>query len=182
MSDKYTSAEYQRAVGDFVRREVIYCVSHLVSELASKGGECCGEYYEDVLSVLVQDEWEEPVVDRIDTLDADELRELLELMDDIAPAAYDMDAEMLRPQVLASAKTHGDWRELAEHLGEDPYQREAYEHWIVTDWVADKLEAKGEMVSKDIFGLTVWGRCTTGQAISLDRVICDIYDELHGEG
>jgi len=57
---------------------------------------------------------------------------------------------------------------------------EAYEHWIVSDWLADKLHKRGEMV-EEIHGLTVWGRCTTGQSIYLDRVICDIYDDLHGE-
>ncbi len=55
---------------------------------------------------------------------------------------------------------------------------EAYEHWIVSDWLAEKLRSKGEMVADDIHGLTVWGRTTTGQAIMLDRVICDIYDDM----
>lgn len=31
---KYETAEYQREVSDFVRREVIYCVSNLIYELA----------------------------------------------------------------------------------------------------------------------------------------------------
>lgn len=56
--------------------------------------------------------------------------------------------------------------------------REAFEHWIVSDWLAGKLEAAGEMVSHDIHGLTIWGRCTTGQAILLDAVICGIYNDM----
>jgi uncharacterized protein DUF3768 len=31
------------------------------------------------------------------------------------------------------------------------------------------------------YGLTIWGRACTGQAILLDDVICSIYDELHPE-
>ncbi len=55
---------------------------------------------------------------------------------------------------------------------------EAYEHWIVSDWLAKKLEAKGEMVTLDFYGLTIWGRTCTGQQILCDSVIQDIYEEL----
>ena len=60
---------------------------------------------------------------------------------------------------------------------EDEYI-EAMEHWIVSDWLADKLSERGEMVNKDIYGLTVWGRCTTGQAVYLDSVIKNIFNEF----
>lgn len=108
--------EYQRAVSDFVSREVHYCVSHLVSELAQN------EAYMD------------------------------ELMEVCA---------------------------MPDHENEDEWI-EAYEHWIVSDWLADKLAERGEMVLKDFLGLTIWGRATTGQAISLDEVICDIWDSING--
>lgn len=62
--------------------------------------------------------------------------------------------------------------------GVDPYEREVYEHWIVSDWFADKLAAKGEKVDKDFAGMTVWARTTTGQAISLDGVIQAIWADL----
>jgi hypothetical protein len=71
------------------------------------------------------------------------------------------------------------WRDCCEVNGIDPQQTEAYEHWIVSDWLAQKLAAKGSMVGRDIYGLTVWGRCTTGQAICMDGVIGEIYRELH---
>lgn len=47
---------------------------------------------------------------------------------------------------------------------------EVYEHWVVTDWLKRKLEARGEIVG-EFAGLTIWGRCTTGQAICMDGVI-----------
>jgi hypothetical protein len=61
----------------------------------------------------------------------------------------------------------------------DPYTVEAYEHWIVSGWLADKLEAEGEMVLRDFLGLTIWGRSCTGQMISMDGVICKITSDLN---
>ena len=52
------------------------------------------------------------------------------------------------------------------------------EYWIVSDWLADKLIKKGESVQKDFYGLTVWGRFTSGQSISIDYVIQQIAKEL----
>jgi hypothetical protein len=63
--------------------------------------------------------------------------------------------------------------------GCDPYQREIYEHWAVNEWLAEKLEAKGERVDRDFAGLCVWGRTCTGQAISMDGVIEAIWIEAN---
>jgi hypothetical protein len=102
--DRRDSADYQQAVGEFVAREVIHCVSGLVSEIGREKF----------------DEW--------------------------------------------------------SHLfGRDDI--EIYEHWIVSERLADRLEQHGEVIERDFYGLTVWGRATTGQAILLDGVICAIYDE-----
>jgi len=56
---------------------------------------------------------------------------------------------------------------------------EAYEFYVVSDYLARQLQERGQMISFDIMGFTVWGRCTTGQAILLDSVISDIcYEDL----
>lgn len=60
----------------------------------------------------------------------------------------------------------------------EPIDREVFEHWIVSDWLARKLEAKGEKVDFDFAGLTVWVRTTTGQAITQDAVIQEIHAEM----
>lgn len=77
---------------------------------------------------------------------------------------------------------HGDdedsARQFCEDENVDPYEREVYEHWIVSDWLADHLIKRGEKVDKDFCGLTVWARTTTGQAIANDYVIDDILREL----
>jgi hypothetical protein len=71
-----------------------------------------------------------------------------------------------------------DWETLCWENNIDPVQTEALEHWLVSDWLADNLEAAGEMIIRDFMGLTIWGRRTSGQAISIDYVICKIYNEM----
>lgn len=61
----------------------------------------------------------------------------------------------------------------------EPYQREVFEHWAVSTWLADKLLERGEKVDKNFGNLCVWARTTTGQAISIDHVIEEITRELH---
>lgn len=193
MSDKYTSAEYQNAVRDFVNREVFYCVSSLISHLAK---DTESEYYDDILSICVQDDWQQPCLDDgWDTLEMNGITVLYNNCDSLIYNAYSETVESFDNEDALSLSDFlsdpdldmGDydidqyeinWQIVAEYSSLDPHQVEAYEHWIVSDWLASKLESKGEMVSTDIFGLTVWGRTTTGQAILLDRVICDIYDEM----
>lgn len=60
----------------------------------------------------------------------------------------------------------------------DEYRQEVYEHWIVSSWLGKKLQEHGETVVEDFYGLTVWCRCTTGQAIYCDYIIQEIYKEL----
>lgn len=55
--------------------------------------------------------------------------------------------------------------------------KEVYEWWAVSDYLADKLEERGE-VMYDGEDCKIWGRCTTGQAISIDSVIEDIVKEM----
>lgn len=71
-----------------------------------------------------------------------------------------------------------NWQELCEDNDIEPYEREVFEHWAVSDWLADKLLACGEKVDKDFGGLNVGARTTTGQAISIDGVIETIAREL----
>lgn len=49
------------------------------------------------------------------------------------------------------------WEALCREHGIEPYQREVYEHWIVSDWLADRLIAAGERVDS-IAELPIWAR------------------------
>lgn len=56
-------------------------------------------------------------------------------------------------------------------------EREIYEYWLVSDWLAEQLSNKGEIIETNFYGLCVWGRTTTGQAVKMDSVIQEIANE-----
>ncbi len=72
------------------------------------------------------------------------------------------------------------WEELCREQDIEPYEREVFEHHMVSSWLGGKLSKHGEVV-KEVFNMTVWGRTTTGQSISMDGVIEEIYKEIWPE-
>lgn len=161
---KYIDGGYQRAVGELVGREVYYCVSMLVSELIAKG-ETFPEYEDDLLNAYRgMPDYEEAASDN-----------------GIVTITDDSGATVWTTKATGCQQTYDSAMEACFQSDIEPYEREVFEHWLVSDWLAEKLEEKNERVLKDFFGLTVWCRTTTGQSILLDQVICDIYDEFqHG--
>ena len=132
-----------------VQNDIYYNVSMLISELSQSP-----DYMDELLPVLIQDDYETAVLDNATE------REIQNALEWIGfDSVDDLD--------------NNDWREMYDYLDIDvePYTNEALEHWIVSDWLADKLEERGEMVIRDFKGLTIWGRTTSGQHISLDYVI-----------
>lgn len=71
------------------------------------------------------------------------------------------------------------WRTICELADIESYQREVFEHWIVTDWFANKLIEQGEKVDKDFAGMCIWARTTSGQGIASDSVIERIAAEIN---
>ncbi len=146
-----------RTVEDLVRTEVHYCVSSLVSTLANGTPFGQGD-----LNDLVE-----------------QARELSYPIEDWEEAAGQAGIEQGDGGRWSYQE---DWYDTAQEGCEandiEPYQWEVYEHWIVSDWLADQLAAKGEKVDKDFAGLTVWARTTTGQAIAMDSVIQAITADL----
>lgn len=65
-----------------------------------------------------------------------------------------------------------------EDDGGEPELVEALEFWIVQPWFGANLKQKGEIVNEDFLGFCIWGRTTSGQAISLDYVVQDILKEI----
>ena len=167
--DKRSDSDYQRAVGDFVNREVIYCVSNLVYEI---GRRRIDEWHH----LFVQEDWETPALEAIRALCPKHLRELLN-EDDVPFNAEDEPGTMARTY-LHHLKQQEILREFCDANHVAPDQNEIYEHWIVSEWLANRLEERGEVVERDFYGLTIWSRACTGQAILLDNVICFIYDKV----
>ena len=152
-----------------VNREVGQCVSYLVSELASDD-----KYMDDLMPILVQEDYLEPSLwfceNDISNIDA---------------MNYLIDNENEMPSTGNAKKQLKRWLEnnpdnvqdFANEFNIDPEQNEALEHWIVSEWFAKKLVSKGEMVT-EFMDLTIWGRCTSGQAIYIDGVIKEIASDM----
>jgi len=173
--DKRLSGEYQRNVSEFVHREVVYCVSYLISEL-------CGndQYMDELLPVMVQDDYVEPGQWFLDNEMADsDVVEWYTLNIDDEPDRMSIDD--MKSKISEHLDDDDGWMTFCDDNRLEPYQREALEHWIVSDYLANRLEDAGEMIVRYFLGLTIWGRTTTGQAIMLDDVICNIYDNGPGK-
>lgn len=70
--------------------------------------------------------------------------------------------------------------ECGEFFDEPDFEgKEIYEWWAVTEYLAEKLNKRGECIF-DGPDCKIWGRATTGQAILLDGVIEQIVKELNG--
>lgn len=161
-----------RSIDDMVRMEVHYCASGLVHTLANGygrgfvGAGDLAELTEQATELFRPlEEWE------------DAAREAGWKSADTTPGMMVNDNEIDENGQAASFE--GSWQELCEEHGIEPYEREVYEHWIVSDWFARQLESRGEKVDHDFAGLTVWARTTTGQGIAMDSVVESIYRATH---
>ena len=102
-------------------------------------------------------------------------------LDDWLDADSERD-EKFRELVFEQLESTSDMQELFREfqVDTDDFRDDVYEHWIVSGWLARKLKGKGETVG-ELCGMAIWGRCTTGQAICLDRVIQNLAIELWQE-
>ena len=156
-------------IDQFVQREVVQCVSDVVSTLA-KG--CGGRASNDMRDLCEQafelacpiDDWEEAARGEGWSLSKHPVGK--HFVD-----TYGNYHDVLSPDC-------DSWEELCDAEGIEPYAREVYEHWAVTPWLAERLIAQGEKVDLDFAGMCVWARTTTGQQISADYVIGEIYRDL----
>jgi hypothetical protein len=171
-----TEFDLQRAAADLVSREVYYCISSLVYALAGGAGSLenaprlRGRHNEGAaaLSELCE-----------------QASELFAPLPDYEEAAF-QEGWAAKPDkacgyVNAKAGVESEastWQELCEDERLDPYERKVFEHWIVSSWLADELEERGEKVDRDFAGMIVWARTTTGQGIASDYVIEQIADAM----
>lgn len=158
----------ERQLDTFVQNNILCSVDYIVTTLANGYG---GRIQDQGLAALAQV--------------ADELRTPLDDWEEAAREAgwknLGSDAEGARAN-WRHAREHDGFefesaQAVCEEYGLDPYQWEIYEYWAVSEWLAGKLQEAGERVG-DFGNLKVWGRTTTGQAISMDGVIGAIYDKM----
>lgn len=55
--------------------------------------------------------------------------------------------------------------------------QEIFEWWAITNWFGEKLKEQGCIVI-ETWGKSYWGRCTTGQSISLDNCVVEIAKKM----
>jgi hypothetical protein len=86
--------------------------------------------------------------------------------------------EYVCPECGEGFKTEEEAKDCCQSEQELEYNpQEVFEWWIVTEFLYKHLQKRGYVVLE--WGNNCyWGRCTTGQAILLDRVISDICEEM----
>ena len=190
-----TSLINQRVCEKLVEREVVYCVSSLVYELMQKMEEFPD--WQDELMDLSRSlpTAEDLLNDSSHTLYEDSMGASFALPDQMAGEYNSIShpdedkLDELRDEFLAENGVELTDPESASEVADDlgleisEYESEVLEHWIVSDWLARNLADRGETVC-ELMGLTIWGRCTSGQSIALDGIIEDIAKDmeiLHGQ-
>lgn len=190
------SPENQRIADKLVDREVMACASYLVSHLCE-----LEPHSEDVIALNYPEPDYAEAVAQADDGDADWpwLADYLDVPfdrvfekahdledDDEGPDADEVNNKAARAAIVEAIESgEVDAEDVCRegNIDVDDFRGEIFEHWIVTDCFGDKLRQHGETVV-DFCGLTIWGRQTTGQSISLDLVVASIAAEmqaLHGQ-
>jgi len=156
-TDITLDGDNQRITEKLVQREVAHCASQLIQEVSGLSV----SYFEDNGAedlIFGQVDYKSAVEDWLDENNSNK-----ELQEAIDKGAY--------------LTTDEEYKEFAYENNIEPYTDEIYEHWIVYDSLAEKLKEKGEVV-KQILGLNIWGRTTTGQALNMDSVIFEIAKDM----
>jgi hypothetical protein len=184
----------QNVLRKLVEQHVMACASMMVYELANTPAIEQAGFYDDLMNLCVSDtpdtteaeqavkEAEEAVEDRKSTIE-DRLDELRDLVEPHCDWGIFAEIELLDHE-LGHLKTGehplgvalAEAREKLEDLQSDG-EREILEHWIVDEGFGERLREHGEKVV-ELFGLTIWGRTCSGQAILLDGVIHEIAKEM----
>lgn len=161
MTEPHDESKFQADCARIVHNEVYVTLSNLVHTLAQGYGADPRRMTPEVNELMEQAyELARPIEDW-ESAAREEGWELAS-NDDAALRNDELDRDW--PEV--------DWEAAARDAGiEEPHEREVYEHWSVSNWLADKLEEQGEKIDRDFASHNVWARTTTGQAISMDYVI-----------
>ena len=195
---------FQRACGLWVERNIGQCVSSLMYDVGQNLEECSRIFdfdYDEALGWFQSEDYSEVVSDFIDDADLDDLETIADMVEDwdgivysvlgMSPEEYAAeetseedqteDLKALRTKVKALITNDSEYAEIGRHFNLDPDYNEVYEHWIVnSSWAADDLRAYGQIVF-EFGGLTIFGRCATGQSILLDgfvrRLMRDLPDD-----
>lgn len=176
--------DYDEAMGWFQREDWVEPVENRLDEADLGELEDVAQtvgWWDDVL-----DECDVPAVEEVLRDDAedsewrfvDTVEHWFDDEDEAIEAARNSVIDKIREKVKALITNDSEYRDVADYFNIDPETWEVYEHWVVDRYFAKReLEPRGHVVF-DFGGMTIWGRQTTGQSISLDGVIRNIVREL----
>lgn len=158
-----SSRKNQRIKADFVSREVVACVSMWVEDSLKAGilnlKDIAPIYNVNVELETLGGNWFEGSTDERD----EKIEELREKIGELETAGADVNADEIE-------RCTNDVSTL-ETADEEP--RVIYEFWLVSKSLFEDLRERGEAVVNSDYG-HIWGRCTTGQSITVDSVISEI--------
>ena len=197
-------SSFQRVCDAYVRRHIGPCVSSLMYDVGQNLEECSRIFdfdYDEAIGWFQREDYSEVVSDFIDDADLDELETIAGMVGEWEEIVYSVlgmspeeyaaeetpeeeqveDLNALRTKVKALITSNSERIEIANTFNLEPYQTEIYEHWIIdSSWFADELKKYGQVVF-DFGRLTIFGRCTTGQSISIDgflrRMVRDLPED-----
>ncbi len=192
---------FQRACGLWVERNIGQCVSSLMYNVGQNLEECARIFdfdYDEALDWFQCKDYESVVDNFIDDADLEDLETIADMVGDWEGVVYSVlgmspeeyadevtseedqaeDLKALRSKVKALITNGAEYTEIGQHFNLDPDYNEIYEHWTIPEgWTARELKDEGQVVF-DFGGMTIWGRMTTGQCISLDGVVRRIVSNL----
>lgn len=172
--------DYDEALGWFQREDYSEVVSDFIDNADLDDLETIADmvgYWSDVVgdiptAVAVEDEdgTETWVIPSLGICETDE--------DDANQGALVFHLDQIRTKVKALITNDSEYTEIGRHFNLDPDYTDILEHWTLPErWTANDLEAEGEVVF-EFEDMTIWGRTTSGQSISIDYVIRKIVKAL----
>lgn len=190
--------DWESVVDDFVIRNADFDELEEIAEKVGWWSDICEEVGISISTwEALKDDLERQIAEIDDEIDACEedsdQKEILEKRQDELRSEFDaiesfedyvkrLDKEEdLRYAIVALITNADEYREIGQEFNLEPCYDEIYEHWTINEgFIANTLKEHGQVVF-DFGGMTIWGRGTTGQSISIDGVIRRIVKELDAD-
>lgn len=163
-----------------IDQEIFTNASTMVADLSTADlSETMPNLCELLTACSVSDDWETPVRDALSDITPGGLADVCgflgvdlqtkdgEIVTDEMAETIDHDA-VDRSAVIAHIEESNQWSEVGEYLSLDPETIEALQHWLVSDWLAERLERIGALISQDVLGFNIWGRTDCGQSLEMN--------------
>lgn len=183
---KGRTQEKQDWIERVIKNDVLTCQSVLVEKLLEE-------------NIVSYDEIENFYIDNSDAIEEieEEIEKLEEKIEELEEAYEELDEEyadldvecspeeekVIREKMDNNEAEQKKIREKIEELedkksdleSEDGDSQDVLEWWVVSSWLAENLKKLGEPVLESDYE-TWWGRTCSGQAISLDHTMDELYE------